>query len=362
MRSEPYGAPLADEPCSDRHARHGHDRHASSRGHRAGLRYPPAPVPRLRNRNAEHPRADAARHVGRPGEHHAADHGPGVGVRHDRQDARTARHLRVPQPEGQHLRGPVDRNVERRDGACRLGRLGGQGPSIAADRRSPLVPAAEGVPRLAGRMLPHATLGHILGVPGGARDRDRGRAREWQRLHLRHPRLPSRRLRRRARTGVHDDRTSIQGRTQARRREAVGLLHAVRDRAGPTPSRVLAALGSPPPAVRGGEQVRDGVPGLLPVPGRRDRQAPRGAARGRDHDRDERPWRAPDDGGALLQRLADPGGLPGARGAAVARDPRQGGGDRLESDRRLGRRWLLRSVVPERQGPRTRGDRRAWPV
>ena len=43
---------------------------------------------------------------------------------------------------------------------------------------------------------------------------------------------------------------------------------------------------------------------------------------GRDHDRDERPRRAPDDGRPVLQRLADPGGLPRARGAALARDPR----------------------------------------
>ena len=150
----------------------------------------------------------------------------------------------------------------------------------------------------------------VVGVPGRARDRDRGRARGWERLHLRHPGLPPGRVRRRARPGVQDDRAPVPGRPQAGGGEALGLLHAVRDRAGPPPPRVLAALGSEPSAVRAGEQVRDGVPGLLPVPRRRGRQAPRGPARGRDHDRDERPRRAPDDGRPVLQRLADPGGLP----------------------------------------------------
>ena len=43
----------------------------------------------------------------------------------------------------------------------------------------------------------------------------------------------------------------------------------------------------------------------------RDRHLARGAARGRRHDRDERPRRPADDGRPVLQRLADPGGLPG---------------------------------------------------
>ncbi len=129
-------------------------------------------------------------------------------------------------------------------GARGLGRARGQGPSIAPDRCSTIVPAPEGVPRMAGRVLPHAALRQVLGLPGRARDRDRRRARRGQRLHLRHPGLPSGRLRRRARPGLQDDRAPLPGRAQAGGREAVGLLHAVRDRAGSPPPRVLAALGS----------------------------------------------------------------------------------------------------------------------
>ena len=55
--------------------------------------------------------------------------------------------------------------------------------------------------------------------------------------------------------------------------QAVGLLHAVRHRARPAAPRVLAVLRPAPPALRGREQVRGGLPGLLPVPGQ--------AARGR---------------------------------------------------------------------------------
>ena len=189
-----------------------------------------------------------------------------------------------------------------------------------------------------------------------------GELGDGQRLHLRHRGLPSGRVRRGARPGLQDDRAPLPGRPQARGREAVGLLHAVRDRAGSPASRLLETLGPATPAVRGGEQVRDGVPGLLPVPRRRGRQAARGPTRRCDHDRDERSRRPADDGWVLLQRLARPGGVSRARCTTVARHADQGCRDRLEPDRRLGRRRLLRTAVPEREGARARGHRRTRPL
>ena len=220
----------------------------------------------------EHPRADAARDVGRPGEHHAADHRPRVGVRHDRQDARAARHLRVPQPQGHELRGPVDRDLGRREGARGLGRLGGQGSSFAPDRRPAVVPAAEGVPRLAGRVLPHASLGEVLGLPGGARDRDRGELGDGNDYIFDIPDF------RRAGYDVVLDQVfrMTERRFQVGRQLAQDkpwdffmLCEIAPDRL----HHVFWQHWDPRhPAVRAGQQVRDGVPGLLPVP-RRSRSA-----------------------------------------------------------------------------------------
>ena len=55
--------------------------------------------------------------------------------------------------------------------------LGAQGMRSRPDRRAAVVPAAQGVPRLARRLLPDAAVGRALGVPAGARGRDRGGAR-----------------------------------------------------------------------------------------------------------------------------------------------------------------------------------------
>ena len=126
----------------------------------------------------EHPRADAARDVGRPGEHHPAHHGPRVGMRDDRQDAGTAGDLRVPQPQGHDAtracRSPPSDAI--REPAV-WDALGANGLRSLLIGVPPSFPAAEGVPRLAGRVLPHAAVREVVGVPGRARDRDRGRAR-----------------------------------------------------------------------------------------------------------------------------------------------------------------------------------------
>ena len=57
-----------------------------------------------------------------------------------------------------------------------LGRARFQGPAFAADRGSAVVPASEGVPRLARGLFPYPALRQVVGVPGRARDGDRRRA------------------------------------------------------------------------------------------------------------------------------------------------------------------------------------------
>ena len=308
----------------------------------------------------DHRQADGRGDVRRPRVDHPADHRAGLGLRDDRRDAGPARALRLPQPQGHDLRRPVDRALGLDQGARRLGRARRPGQAFGADRRAAVVPAAQGVPGLARRLLPHPALGRALGLPAGARGRDRGGARRQGRVHLRHPELPPGRLRRDARPGLQDDRATVPGRPAADPEQAVGLLHALRHRARPAAPRVLAVLRQAPPALRGREQVRDGLPGLLPVPGPAAGGLPRARPGRRRHDRDERPRRAADDGRPVLQRLADPGGLPDLERARHERaDPDQGRRDRLEPHRRLGRRRLLRAPVPERQGPRAAGHGRA---
>ncbi len=198
--------------------------------------------------------------------------------------------------------------------------------------------------------------------PAGARGRDRGGARRQGPVHLRHPELPRGRLRHRARPGLQDDRAAFPGRPAADPEQAVGLLHAVRYRARPVAPRVLAVLRPAAPALRAREQVRAGVPGLLPVPRPAGRVAPRADPRGRRHDGDVRPRRPPDDGRPVLQRLADPGGVPHPERARERTDADQGREHRLEPHGGVGRRRLLRASVPEREGPRAAGDRRALAV
>ncbi len=265
------------------------DRHGAGsqgRGDRARLRHAAAPVPRPPRRDPQHPQADGRRDARRPGQHHAADHGPRLGVRHDRQDAGAAGHLRVPQPQGPHVRRAFYRALRFYQGADRVGQAGGAGQAVAPDRRAARVPAAESVPRLARRVLPDAAVGRALRVPPGARGGDRRGARRTRQLHLRHPELPRAGHGVRPGAGLQDDGAAVRRGASAGEEQAVGLLHDGRDGAGSAPSRVLAVLRPAPSALSTGQRVRDRVPGLLPVPGSRGRLAPGGPARGRDHDRD----------------------------------------------------------------------------
>ena len=75
-----------------------------------------------------------------------------------------------------------------------------------------------------------------------------------------------------------------------------------------------------------------------------------------------RPRRAPDDGRPLLQRLVDAGGLPRDDGDGHRADADREGADRLEPHDRVGRRRLLRALLPEREGPRAAGRDRAGAV
>ncbi len=142
----------------------------------------------------------------------------------------------------------------------------------------------------------------------------------------------------------------------------MGLLHAGRDGPGPASPRVLAALRPQPSQLPSREPLRDGVPGLLPVPGQRAGVAARVAPGRRRGHRDVRPW-GPDDGRrGLLQRLAGAGGLPQLRRAGDPAHRDRQGPDRLEQDRGLGRRGVLRAAVPEREGPRAERRGRAIAV
>ena len=227
----------------------------------------------------EHRQADVRGDVRRPREHHAADHGPRLGVRDDGQDARRARDLRLPQPQGHELRGSLDRplGIDRR--ARRLGHAGCAGQVVAVDRRAARVPAPQGVPRLARRLLPDAAVGGALRLSAGARGGDRGGARREGRVHLRHPPLPPAGDGVRPRPGLQDDRAPVQGGASARPREAVGLLHDGGDGHGPAPSRVLAPLRPEAPALPGGQPVRGRLPAVLPRARRRGRFAARGPSR-----------------------------------------------------------------------------------
>ena len=213
------------------------------------------------------------------------------------------------------------RTPARSTSAAGVGQARRGGHALAAHRRPTQLPAAEGVPRVACRLLPHSAQREALRLPAGARGRGRRGAGRQRQLHLRHPELPPAGDAVRPRSGVHDDRAPVQGGAAAGEGQAVGLLHDGRDGAGPAPPRVLAVLRSGAPALRGRQPLRDRVPGLLPLPGRRGRRVPGAASRGRDHDRDVRPRRPADDGRPLLQRLADAGGLPHDDGAGIRADP-----------------------------------------
>ena len=146
--------------------------------------------------------------------------------------------------------------------------------------------------------------------PQRARDRDRRGARRTGTTTSSTSRTSASRDGLRARPGLQDDRAPVPGRPTPRREQALGLLHDVRDRAGPAPPRVLAVLR--PDAIRCTSRATSTRRRSRTTTGSstRGRHAPGAASRGRDHDRHERPRRPPDDGRPVLQRLADPGGLP----------------------------------------------------
>ena len=106
-----------------------------------------------------------------------------------------------------------------------------------------------------------------------------------------------------------------------------------------------------------GQRVRDRVPGLLPLPGPGGRRAAGGPAGRRHHDRDVGSRRPSDDGRPLLQRLVDAGGLPRDDREGHRADADREGAGRLEPHDRVGRRRLLRALLPEREGPRAAGRR-----
>ena len=246
----------ARPPSARRPRTGGNERHAArpqGRSDRTRLRHPHAPVRRPSFRGPHHREADGQRDVRRPRQHHPADHRARLGLRDDGADAGAARHLRVPQPQGRHLRRTLDRPLGLREGARRLGRVGRERHALAPDRGAALVSTARRLPRVARRVLPHASLVGPLRLPAGSSGGDRRGARGEGSVHLRHPELPEGRLRRHVGPGVQDDRAAVPGGAETDPEQALGLLHALRHRAGPAPSRLLAIRRSGAPAARAGQ-------------------------------------------------------------------------------------------------------------
>ena len=115
-------------------------------------------------------------------------------------------------------------HLAQREGARGVGHARRGRQAIAADRRAARVPASQGVPRLARRMLPDARRAPSGTPSRRARDRDRGGA-GGARVHLRHPELPPAGRRLRDGPDLQDDRATVPGRPAADQDEALGLLH-----------------------------------------------------------------------------------------------------------------------------------------
>ena len=132
-------------------------------------------------------------------------------------------------------------------------------------------------------------------------------------VHLRHPELPDGRLRRHARPGVQDDRAPVPGGRRLDPEQALGLLHA---RA--TSRRTGSITSSGNTSIR---PTRSTSPATSTRPSSRTTT---GSSTGSSaslvelipedavHDRHVRSRRPSHDGRPVLQRLADPGGIPGA--------------------------------------------------
>ena len=340
-------------------------RHAArtqGRGDRARLRHAAAPVPRPHRRDPQHPQAHGRRHARRPRQHHAADHRPRVGLRHDRQDPRPAR---ASTASATARTTPTTACPSRPRGSIKepavWDKLGEQG------MRSLLIGVPPGFPPP--KEFPGWRVGCFLTPPQRRAVRvSRRSSRSEIAEELGGPGnyifdIPN--FREQGMDFVLDQVFKMtERRFQVARRlvknKPWDYFMMVEMGAGPAPPRVLAVLRPAPSAVRAGQRVRDRVPGLLPLPG------PARSARCWSVLPDDaitivmsRPRRASDDGRPLLQRLADAGGLP--------RDDRDGhrahadreGADRLEPHDRVGRRRLLRPLLPQREGPRAAGHRRA---
>ena len=142
------------------------------RGDRPRLRHAADAVPRPRRRDPEPQEAHGRRDVGRPRQHHPADHCACVGVRHDRHDPRPAGDLRLPQPQGPHLRRPVDRHGRCGEGPGRLGQARRAGTELAPDRRAPSFPPPKQFPGGASA----ASSRHPARIPSRTRSRSRPRS------------------------------------------------------------------------------------------------------------------------------------------------------------------------------------------
>ena len=282
----------------------------------------------------EHQRAHEARDVGRSGEHHPADHRAGLGLRDDGQDAGSARHLRVPQPQGHLVRGTVDRDGRRRQGARRLGQPRGEGDAITPDRRAPVVPPPKEFPgwRVGCFLTPPSSKSWAYPAELETEIVDElGEGLDYI-FDISDFRRVGYDV---ARAGLPDDGATLPGRTQAGDREAVGLLHAVRDRARPLHHVFWQHWDPPTRSTSRATSTRR--PSRTTTGSWTSRSAPAGRpARRRDHDRDERSRRPADDGRLLLQRLADPRGVPRPSRRTRRTDSDQGRRDRLEPDRSRG--------------------------
>ena len=190
-------------------------------------------------------------------------------------------HLRVPQPQGHHLRGPVDRDLRLDQGAGGLGRARRAGQALGPDRRPAELPAAQGVPGLARRLLPDAAVGASAGpIPQELEAEIEEELGGKGQYIFDIPNFRQAGYDFDARPGLQDDRAPVPGRSPADPEQALGLLHAVRDRAGPAPSRVLAVLRpSGTRSYEAGQPVRGHLPGLLPVPGSPSSGPPRARCR-----------------------------------------------------------------------------------
>ena len=279
---------------------------------RSGLRHPEAPLRRSPRRGPDHREADGRGHVRRPRVDHAADHRARVGVRPDRHDARAS----SASTGSATARTPPTRACRSRTpGSIKQpavwDALGAQGKRSVLIGVPPCVPAARRSSRVgawaASSRRPRPSAGPIPQELEVEIEEELGGKGEYIFD------IPNFRQ-------AGFDVTLDQVFKMTERRFQVGR-RLIQNKPWDffmlcdiAPDRLHHVFwqyyDKRHPLYEAGQPVRGRVPGLLPVPGPPARRLPRARARGRRHDRDERPRRAPDDGRPVLQRLADPGGLP----------------------------------------------------